>query len=468
MLVRGGTVVTSSGLRAGGRRRRGRRGRRGRARPRRAAATRSTRRGLHVFPGVVDAHVHFNEPGRADWEGIATGSAALAAGGGTCFVDMPLNAHPPTVDADAFAREAGGAGARSACDFALWGGLVPGGVDRLEELAALGAIGFKAFMCPSGIDDFEAADDETLREGMERAAALGLPVAVHAESPAPLLPPARHAAGATGARAARVEAELEAIERALALAEETGCSLHVVHVSSRPRRPARRRGRARGVDATCETCPHYLFFDEDDAERARRARQVRAAAAAAAERDELWAELLGGAVDLVASDHSPAPPSMKQGDDAFAAWGGISGCQSLLPALLDRRAASTPRRSRALGRDGAGRALRPRRQGPDRAGRRRRPRARRTRRASGRSPPTTSATGTATARTSADASAAASCERSCAAARRAAVSSGRVSRRPAASRGSPCSAAPRSASRTSATRSAAPRPRRPRSSACPC
>jgi allantoinase len=230
MVVRGGTVVTSSGLR-------------------RADVSVADgivvavaadldqqpdeidAHGLHVFPGVVDVHVHFNEPGRADWEGIATGSAAVAAGGGTCFADMPLNAHPPTVDADAFRAKLAAMERSSVCDFALWGGLVPGSVDRLDELAGLGAIGFKAFMCPSGIDDFDAADDETLRAGMARAAALGLPVAVHAESPERLLPP-DGSGWRDWARSRPIEVELAAIDKALGFAQEAGCSLHVVHVSS--------------------------------------------------------------------------------------------------------------------------------------------------------------------------------------------------------------------------------------------
>lgn len=291
--------------------------------------------GLWVFPGAVDAHVHFNDPGRADWEGGASGSRALAAGGGTCFVDMPLNAHPPTCDADAFRAKVAALGASSVADFALWGGLVPGNLDRLGELAAAGVVGFKAFMSPSGIDDFEAADRETLRAGMARAAELGLPVAVHAESPARLLP-----AAGTGwldwARSRPVEAELAAIEEALALAGETGCSLHVVHVSSARGVELVTGARARGVDATCETCPHYLLLCEDDLEGLGPLGKCAPPIRTAAERDALWDELRAGRIDFVASDHSPAPPSMKQGDDAFAAWGGISGCQSLLASLLGR------------------------------------------------------------------------------------------------------------------------------------
>src|SRR3712207_6315452 len=138
--------------------------------------------GLHIFPGAIDAHAHFNEPGRTHWEGFATGTRALAAGGITAYVEMPLNAHPPTCDAQSFELKLAAAQASSLVDFGLWGGLVPGNVGRLGELAERGVVGFKAFMSNSGIDDFQAADDLTLYEGMQRAAELGLPVLVHAEN----------------------------------------------------------------------------------------------------------------------------------------------------------------------------------------------------------------------------------------------------------------------------------------------
>jgi allantoinase len=283
-------------------------------------------RGLHILPGVIDAHVHFNEPGRTEWEGWATGTRALAAGGATACVEMPLNAHPPTIDKAAFDAKRAAAERSALVDFALWGGLVPGNLDRLEELAECGVVGFKAFMCDSGIDDFPAVDDDTLAAGMARAAALGLPVAVHAEDPATLRTPA-----GTDWRAFVAsrppEAEHHAIETALALAEQTGCSLHVVHVST-----------AHGVelvaqsDATCETCPHYLTLTEDDLEalgtRAKCAPPLRSAS----ERDALWERI--GDIAFVASDHSPCPPHMKEGDFT-AAWGGIAGSQTLLPLLLD-------------------------------------------------------------------------------------------------------------------------------------
>src|SRR6266516_7671875 len=138
--------------------------------------------GMHIFPGVIDAHVHFNEPGRTHWEGFATGTRALAAGGTTTFFDMPLNASPPTLDADSFDLKCKAAQASSLVDFALWGGLVPGNLSHMDELAQRGVIGFKAFMSNSGIEDFAAVDDVTLYEGMQRAAQLDRIVALHAES----------------------------------------------------------------------------------------------------------------------------------------------------------------------------------------------------------------------------------------------------------------------------------------------
>lgn len=297
--------------------------------------------GCHVFPGVIDPHVHFNDPGRADWEGIATGSLALSAGGGTLFIDMPLNASPPTLDAASFDAKFTAARGVARTDFALWGGLVPGNVERLPELAERGVAGFKAFMSASGIDDFSAADDATLWQGMRVAARLGLPVLVHAENDAITTALAREAvaAGRTGVRdylASRpVVAELEAIARAIGLAADTGCRLHVVHVSSAAGAVLVAEARARGVDVTCETCPHYLVLTDDDAVRlgavAKCAPPLRPADVQAA----LWTELRAGRIEFVASDHSPAPPSMKESASFFEVWGGISGCQTTLGLMLE-------------------------------------------------------------------------------------------------------------------------------------
>ncbi len=304
--------------------------------------------GLHIFPGVIDAHVHFNEPGRTDWEGIETGSRALAAGGGTMFFDMPLNAHPPTLDAESFRLKLAAAEKNSLTDFALWGGLVPENVDRLEELAACGVIGFKAFMANSGIEDFSRADEATLRAGMKRAAALKLPVAVHAESEAMTnaLAQERIAANKTSVRdyldSRPIAAELDAIRRALDLAGETGCALHVVHVSSSAGIQLITEAKRRGVNVSAETCPHYLTLTEDDMEKLGAVAKCAPPLRSAREQAELWARVLAGEVDTIDSDHSPSPPGMKTDANFFQVWGGISGVQHTLPLLLTKLVGQAP------------------------------------------------------------------------------------------------------------------------------
>lgn len=297
-----------------------------------AAATLSAK-GRYVFPGIIDAHVHFNEPGRADWEGLASGSAALAAGGGTSFFDMPLNSEPPVIDAAAFREKRLLAEEKSCVDFGLWGGLTPGNLDKLAGLKAAGAIGFKAFMCASGIDSFPRADPKTLLEGMKRAAKLGVLVAVHAEDEAAAarLTAEQKASGKTDARAylasRPVEVELTAIRQALEFAGETGCALHIVHVSCPEGLALIDDARAQRVDVTAETCPHYLLLNEKDF-----VRLGAFAKCAPPLRDEkrrlaLWGDLRAGRVHTIGSDHSPARPEMKDSANLFAVWGGIGGIQ---------------------------------------------------------------------------------------------------------------------------------------------
>ena len=297
-------------------------------------------RGALILPGVVDAHVHINEPGRTDWEGWQTGSAAMAAGGVTTVVEMPLNAIPPTLNGAAFDAKAAAIAASSIVDVALWGGLTPDSVDRLDELAERGVAGFKAFMSRSGTSEFRHADDDTLFLGMQRAAALDLPVAVHAENDAIT---AGNAARAVAAgtltmhdylRSRPVVAELEAISRALLLAEAAGCRLHVVHVSSGAGVAMIAAARERGVDITCETCPHYLLLTDVDAVHIGALAKCAPPLRGEVECEALWQAIRQGDVDWIASDHSPAPPEMKEGEDAFAIWGGISGVQHVLPAVM--------------------------------------------------------------------------------------------------------------------------------------
>jgi allantoinase len=295
---------------------------------------------LHVFAGMIDPHVHFNEPGRTDWEGLATGSAALAAGGGTCFFDMPLNSNPPVLSGDAFDEKRRLGEQKSLTDFAIWGGLTPLNIHLMDELAERGVVGFKAFMSNSGIVEFPHVDDLTLLEGMHRAAKLGLPVAVHAENETITAGLSRRALteGRTSARdffSSRPPiAELEAIERAIAFAAETRCALHIVHVSTGAGAAAVFAARENDVDVTCETCPHYLLLNETDAAALGPIAKCAPPLRSSAEVESLWTLLAGDEIDFVASDHSPSPPHLKQTGDWFKAWGGIAGCQTTLEALL--------------------------------------------------------------------------------------------------------------------------------------
>lgn len=294
-----------------------------------------------ILPGFIDAHVHFNEPGRTDWEGFETGSAAIAAGGTTTYFDMPLNSSPPVLDRASFEEKRRIGERKSRVDFALWGGLTPDSLDHLEAMAEAGAIGFKAFMCPSGLDEFGAADASVLKRGMRTAAKVGLPVAVHAEDPAVIAKhQAAHPCPSPGTMAdwldsRPVKAELSAIRIAIELAAETGCKLHIVHVTCAEGIDLVVQAKRSGVDVTVETCPHYLLLDRQAAiaigPRAKCAPPIREVARVEA----LWDRMETGSIDTLGSDHSPSPPDLKQGDDVFAMWGGIAGCQHGLPLLLD-------------------------------------------------------------------------------------------------------------------------------------
>lgn len=298
--------------------------------------------GLIVMPGLIDVHVHFNEPGRTDWEGAETGSQALAAGGGTLFFDMPLNSSPCTVGPAEFDAKRTALKNTSVTDFALWGGLIPGNVDEMSALAERGVVGYKAFLCDSGLPEFPRADDLTLYEGMRESARLGLPVAIHAEN--------EEITKASALRLSQqnrcdidaflesrpVIAEVEAIHRAGLLARETGCKLHIVHISSGRGVAAALEQRTLGADITLETCPHYLFFTEDDLHRIGALAKCAPPLRNAAEQEALWNAVLQFNIDIIGSDHSPCPPSMKQCESFFQIWGGIPGIQSTLPVLVDR------------------------------------------------------------------------------------------------------------------------------------
>jgi allantoinase len=314
--------------------------------------------GLLVLPGLVDAHVHFNDPGRADWEGFDCGSMGAAAGGVTTVVDMPLNNFPAAVDGATLAAKRAALDGRSVVDYLLWGGLVTDNVATLVEQDAAGAAAYKGFMSHSGIADFPAVTDGVLFEGLCHAAHVDKFVGLHAESEALTthFTSQLRASGRTDRRAWLESrppfTELEAINRALLLARIARARLHIVHVSL-----------AEGIDlidtarrgdqiVTCETCPHYLVLDEDDfiaiGPTAKCAPPLRSRATVAA----LWQRIMAGQVDVIASDHSPCPTADKQRgeQDIWAAWGGITGVQTMLPLLLHegvyRRGMSVPLLSR--------------------------------------------------------------------------------------------------------------------------
>src|SRR5256714_557631 len=294
---------------------------------------------MSIFPGVIDAHVHFNEPGRTDWEGFETGSRAAAAGGTTTVFEMPLNAHPPTIDGPSFDAKRAAAEKSSFVDFGLWGGLVPGNLKELQTLRERGVIGLKAFMCDSGIDDFPRVTMSILREGMKRAADLDLLVAVHAESQelTQQLTKDKIAKGQTTMRdyldSRPIHAELGAIKQAIDLAAETNCRLHIVHVTCGSAVAIITEARAKGLDVSCETCPHYLVLTEDDMERLGAVAKCAPPLRSDSERKLLHERLTD--ITTIGSDHSPSPWSMKDRQNFFEVWGGISGCQHLLALLLD-------------------------------------------------------------------------------------------------------------------------------------
>lgn len=279
--------------------------------------------GFHVFPGGIDSHVHFNEPGRTEWEDIAHGTAALLEGGYTAFIDMPLNNLPVTTTVPAFDQKLAAMRRSSTLDFGIWGGLVPGNLNQLAPLDDRGVMGFKAFMCPSGIDEFPESDLWTLSEGAKRIAELDSILLVHAEDPRFLAEPA----GPTAADfidSRPPTAELYAIGTAIEIAEKEGCRLHIVHVSTEEGARMIEAARGRDVDVTGETCPHYLLYTIEDMAR------IGGIAKCAPPFRTTRMSML----PMVVSDHSPSTLELKQGDDLRKIWGGISGCQSTRQLLL--------------------------------------------------------------------------------------------------------------------------------------
>ncbi|HEX6946048.1 MAG TPA: allantoinase AllB [Acidimicrobiia bacterium] len=282
---------------------------------------------LVVMPGLVDSHVHVNDPGRADWEGFDTATRAAIAGGTTTIVDMPLNSIPPTVDVAALETKKRAAEGSISCDVAFWGGFT-GDTAALADLAAAGVSGFKSFLCESGVDEYPMVDLGLLGTAMAVTGPLGLPVLIHAEDPDHLRPVQGDPAVYRNYLASRpVEAEVEAVASVSGMVAATGSPAHILHVSSGE--AARLIGEGPGV-LTGETCPHYLTFAAeeipDGATRFKCAPPIRERV----QREALWDALREDALAMVVSDHSPSPADLKT-DDFATSWGGISSVQLRLP-----------------------------------------------------------------------------------------------------------------------------------------
>jgi allantoinase len=293
---------------------------------------------LVVLPGLVDTHVHMNDPGRADWEGVEHATRAAAAGGVTSLVDMPLNSIPATTSVESFDAKLHAVNGRCSVDVGFWGGVVPGNASDLAPLAARGALGFKCFLAPSGVPEFQHVVENDLRDALAILAALRKPLLAHAELPRELLPPdtasdpRKHS---TWLASRPPASELAAIELLIRLARETGAQVHVVHLASADALPMLDEARTAGVPVTVETCPHYLTFVAEDISDGDTAFKCAPPIRERRHRDELWRALLEGRIDLVATDHSPAPPAMKAlaEGDFVRAWGGIASLQLGLAAV---------------------------------------------------------------------------------------------------------------------------------------
>lgn len=296
---------------------------------------------LVLLPGVVDAHVHINEPGRTHWEGFESATRAAAAGGTTTVVDMPLNSIPSTTSVDALQRKIAATEGKLRCDVGYWGGVVPGNTDELRALWEVGVLGFKAFLHPSGVDEFQSVGERELREAMPVLAELGAPLLAHCELPGPIeevasiwdcADPTDYS---TWLDSRPPRAELEAIEFLTSLAAEYGTRVHVVHLATEEALPKLREIRRKNSGVTVETCAHYLTFAAEEIPRGATAYKCAPPIRLRATREALWAALGAGDLDFVTTDHSPSPPDVKclESGRFDQAWGGIASLQLLLSAL---------------------------------------------------------------------------------------------------------------------------------------
>jgi allantoinase len=289
---------------------------------------------LVVMPGLVDSHVHVNEPGRTEWEGFATATRAAIAGGIATIVDMPLNSLPPTTTLAALELKRGAAAASAAgANVELWGGVVPGNTKELRPMLEAGARGFKCFLVHSGVDEFPNVDEAGLYEAARELAPTGAPLLVHAELPEHVHEPSGDPADyATYLHSRPNAAEDAAIELLLRVCRETSARIHVVHLSSASALEILRRARKERLRLSAETTPHYLHFEAESVPRGRTEFKCAPPIREQANREALWHGLREGLIELVVSDHSPCTPELKKGD-FVAAWGGIASLQFVLPIV---------------------------------------------------------------------------------------------------------------------------------------
>lgn len=294
-----------------------------------------------ILPGLVDSHVHINDPGRADWEGFETATRAAAAGGYTLLVDMPLNCLPATTNVDALEAKCSAAQGRCRIDWMSWGGVVADNSLDLEPLANAGVPGFKCFLVHPGIDGFTMVTEPQLRASLPHVARTGLPLLVHAELPSPIDSATQKLAHAdwslyeTYLQSRPENAELSAIRMLLSLCREFKFRLHIVHLSASAALPELRAARSEGLPVTIETCPHYLHHTAETIPKGATLFKCAPPIRSRENREQLWQALRDGTIDLVATDHSPCPPEMKRLEEGNfrTAWGGIASLSIALPLM---------------------------------------------------------------------------------------------------------------------------------------
>ena len=307
-----------------------------------------------IMPGLVDTHVHINEPGREEWEGFATATRAAAAGGVTTLIEMPLNSIPATTTVEAFRAKVAAAKDRLAVDVGFWGGVVPGNTAGLRPLYEAGVFGFKCFLVPSGVAEFVHVGEAELREALPVLSSLGAVLLAHSELPGPIEEAAAEVRGddprrySTWLKSRPRASENEAISLLIRLSREFDARIHVVHLSSSNVLACLRQARAAGTKITVETCPHYLTFTAEEIHDGATEFKCAPPIRERANREQLWQALADGSIDLVATDHSPCPPAMKcRGTgDFMRAWGGISSLElslSIVWTEAQQRGVSIPR-----------------------------------------------------------------------------------------------------------------------------